>query len=71
MCGIFCVIRLAAVYFYEFVINEFQHHFCIEKMKKVFQKFFVQLEYIFPRLIIVNNGKGIKYFLVNNGMCWN
>ena len=34
-------------------------------------KFIVQLEYIFPRLIIVNNGKGIRYFLVYNGMYWN
>jgi hypothetical protein len=70
MCCIFCVIRLAAVDFYEFVINACQSHCCIQKMK-VFGKFFVQFENFFPRLIIVNNRKGIKYFLVNNVMCWN
>jgi hypothetical protein len=71
MCGIFCVIRLATVDFYEFVINECQSHSCREKVNKVSGKFCVQLEYIFPHLIIVNNGKGIKYFLVNSDMCWN
>lgn len=35
MYCIFCVIRLAAVDFYEFVINECQSHCCVEKMKKV------------------------------------
>ena len=40
---IFCVIRLAAVHFYEFVINECQSHCSIEKMKKVFGKFLFSL----------------------------
>jgi hypothetical protein len=71
MYCIFCVIRLAGVDFYAFVISKYQSHCCIEKMKKVFGKFFVQLAYIFSCLIIVNNEKGIKYFLLYNGLCWN
>lgn len=34
MYCIFCVIRLAAVDFYEFVINECQSHCCIEKIEE-------------------------------------
>lgn len=63
--------RLAAVDFYEFVINECQSHCCIEKIRKIFGKFYVQFEYIYTSLIFVNNGKGIKYFLVNIVMFWN